>query len=332
MLSRQATAFARMALKASRGTTFLLITLFSFLVFLIITLFLLVDIFNFSFESVAFLPTLILFAAIETAASLAILWRGLRRLSVRTKDISSVVTSIIAAISLSTLLFNSYYKSRLHQRPVYEDSGIISPTQSLPPPFPEWPPPRPSTAFMLPDDFIAGKQNYGGVGKALVAVLQRAGYQEAAFFSVPGGFAVITKMERIEADGTPSQMRWTTHDSPFPSGALASFKLIFSAPEGLYRDFLFVVTDSPFPNDPNRPPDKDQVDSWSPLGFNFLPAEFSATPIQNNTHCVAYVYEFFSRGFKTTATSIDSPISVVEHLQRAGLASLMASNGSPYAP
>src|SRR3546814_19568128 len=105
---------------------------------------------------------------------------------------------------------------------------------------------------------FGGAANLGAVAERLSDALHAAGYVSPAFYSAPGGYALVARLEQIEAAGTPKPvpMRWSTE---LPSGDILSlrdyFSALFSAPQRHYRVIVFVAPDNtsaPSPA-PHRP-------------------------------------------------------------------------------
>src|SRR3546814_13846786 len=96
---------------------------------------------------------------------------------------------------------------------------------------------------------FGGAANLGAVAERLSDALHAAGYESPAFYSAPGGYAMVARLEQIEADGTPKPvpMRWST---ALPSREIFSLRDYFSAllpaPAGHYRLIVFVVSHTPF--------------------------------------------------------------------------------------
>ena len=52
--------------------------------------------------------------------------------------------------------------------------------------------------------------DYNYIASKLEAVLQQAGYSELSYYAVPEGFAILTRLEKINTDGSslPEEERW----------------------------------------------------------------------------------------------------------------------------
>src|SRR6185436_14579195 len=119
------------------------------------------------------------------------------------------------------------------------------------PSFP-WPPPKPSARAELPSSmFVLSSKpapTLAAVGARLVGALEDARYFEYSFYQAPGGFALVARLERMSNDGTPlpEQFRFLEPASDEPFVLSAYVKQLFFAPEGFYRQIVFVVADVPF--------------------------------------------------------------------------------------
>ncbi|MGE0595951.1 MAG: hypothetical protein AB7P07_06285 [Hyphomonadaceae bacterium] len=123
-----------------------------------------------------------------------------------------------------------------------------APTEAQTPPFPRWPPPRASARADLQREIFAGEANLGGVADRLMAALRGAGNARASYYSAPGGFALVARLERIRNDARPEQgaarfVEPRAEDAFKPDDPLGFVEALFFAPEGRYRQVVFVVSD-----------------------------------------------------------------------------------------
>src|SRR3546814_413007 len=179
-------------------------------------------------------------------------------------------------------------------------------SESDTPAFP-WPPPRATVRTVLDRDMtFGGAANLGAVAERLSDALHAAGYESPAFYSAPGGYAMVARLEQIEADGTPKPvpMRWST---ALPSREIFSlrdyFSALFSAPEGHYRVIVFVVSDKPFATSRGAA-SREQAAAWLQGGLNLLPAAIANLPVSANHACTALIYQFHKQGFQGEAVSV----------------------------
>ena len=75
-----------------------------------------------------------------------------------------------------------------------------------------WPPPTPTTQAVLDRTLLArNAATLGDVAERLTTALAGLGYSERSFYRAPGGFALATRLEQIEFNGTPKAepLRWS---------------------------------------------------------------------------------------------------------------------------
>jgi hypothetical protein len=193
--------------------------------------------------------------------------------------------------------------------------------------FPEfpWPAPRPSEApLKLPHDRIvaslgADKSLYG-VGQHLTAAINSAGYAEYTFYAVPDGFALVSRLERIEADGRPSPNGFRYIQPGQEPFSLTSYLSgLFVAPVGRYRQIVFVVTDVPVIA---TAPALTQGRAGQLLreGADRLPTNFRQMPFTADHDVTALIYEFQKTGQVGNMQQMEGgPLSARDHLTRSGL-------------
>jgi hypothetical protein len=196
----------------------------------------------------------------------------------------------------------------------------------LPPRYPSfpWPPPPASASINISQRVIP--QTAGGgarmrdVDRRLRAALDRCGYVEKKYFTVPEGFAVVTRLERISADGTPlSPGRWSLETGPMHSFDLGEYlRRLFTANPGHFRIIVFITTSKPF-TESGAPIDAATAQRWFHEGLNRLPAELGARLVSEQDETTALIYEFERLEGKDPAFVSQSVIGAVAHLQRSGL-------------
>ncbi|HZP10667.1 hypothetical protein [Methyloceanibacter sp.] len=195
------------------------------------------------------------------------------------------------------------------------------------PEFP-WPPPRASASYVLPDNLLASYHTVGEVTSAILNALEQSGYVERSFFETkPGGVALVTRLERINDDGTPSAAaeRWPDIGEQYRSSqSLIDFlEGLFYVDPGHYRVIVFVLQDMPFAQSATSVT-ATEARAWLTSGANVLPAGIAARPFggANGGHCTALIYEFASDGSKVHV--VDSRLTGKQHLDKAGLLTSLA--------
>jgi hypothetical protein len=178
---------------------------------------------------------------------------------------------------------------------------------------------------MLPDSLFrtTGRPtpSLSAVGSVLVGALERARYFEYSYYRAPNGFALVARLERIDADGTPlpEEFRFLPPGSQEPFSVTAYIKQLFFAPTGLYRMIVFAVTDQPFTATGA------QLNAASAArllsqGANTLPRELGALLFSDDHHVTALIYEF-RKGTAQGDVSMLTPsrLGARAHLDKSGI-------------
>jgi len=192
-----------------------------------------------------------------------------------------------------------------------------------PPSFP-WPPPAASASYVLPDKLFERDRTVGEVAAAILAALEQSGYVERSFFRTePGGVAMVTRLERINDDGSPSaeQERWPAAAQHVGStrGLLDFLHGLFFVDPGHYRVIVFVLQDLPFSQSAETITAQ-QAHAWLATGMNVLPREIANLSFVGG-HVTVLIYEFASDGSKVQV--VPSQITGKQHLEKAGVLAVL---------
>ena len=211
--------------------------------------------------------------------------------------------------------------------PVAFPPGVSPPVASAPPPsmpaFP-WPPPVASAETAVPDNWLParGAGTLADVAAALERALGAARFPKWSYSSVPDGFALVSRIEQIRADGTPSPepARWSADMPSVASMTLLEFiRALVNAQPGYYRVIVFIVTSRPWPRT-GATPTGAEADQWLARGFNRLPESVGLLPYGPAYRTTALVYEFRKVSNGAVATLLEpSPTSAHEHMAKAGI-------------
>lgn len=201
-------------------------------------------------------------------------------------------------------------------------SGILGQLPEFP-----WPPPAASATVELPAAFLsrAGGQmkTLGDLREELDDALEQCGYMDRSFYSVPGGFAIATRLEQIKPDGTPMDVpaRWAAQLQPLQGKwNLADYvKALFTARVGFYRVIVFVVTSQPFTQGP-QPLTSARAAALVGQGADRLPTSMAKKAISDSYGCTALIYEF-RQPEMGLAARLDQPSELPgqTHLEKARL-------------
>jgi hypothetical protein len=177
----------------------------------------------------------------------------------------------------------------------------------------------------LPDKLLERYHTLKEATDAILTALESTGYVERSFFRTePGGIALVTRLERIEADGSPAHPgRWASAESTYPSAQdLINFlRGLFFVKKGHYRLIIFVIQETPFVLSQKSMPEP-EARALIGKGANTLPMATAKRPFNDN-HCTALIYEFSSDG-KSVEFLAESPLTGKQHLDKAGVLSLLA--------
>lgn len=132
---------------------------------------------------------------------------------------------------------------------------------------------------------------------------------EARLFGVPGGFALLTKPERIKQDGTPlpGQSRWSDALMS-PMNVSEYLGRLFMNEAGWFRQIAFVITSEPL----FTLGDGVLPDMWG--GGVTLPEEIGEQTLTGRK-CYALVYAWERR--RGGSARVYHALSVESHLRRA---------------
>jgi hypothetical protein len=162
----------------------------------------------------------------------------------------------------------------------------------------------------------------GDVDKLLTDALSETGQVERSYFGVPGGFALVTRLEQINPDGSSKSGddRWATTTGPLHKFSLDAYlKALFGSAPGYFRVIVFTVTDQPFSVTGN-PITEGTAIGWLGEGLNRLSGEIAVLPYTANHACTALIYEFETAGGANAPTVIvPGRLGGLVHLQKLGI-------------
>jgi hypothetical protein len=165
------------------------------------------------------------------------------------------------------------------------------------------------------------------VGAQLVKALAQAKYFEYRYYRAPNGFALVARLERIATDGTPltEDFRFLLPGSQEPFSLAAYVRRLFFAPEGLYRQIVFVVSDEPFTAS-GRNLDARAAAELLSDGANRLSKEFGTLEFTVQHAVTALIYEFQKSAKEgDVATLTSGRLGARTHLDKAGIYSALST-------
>lgn len=189
------------------------------------------------------------------------------------------------------------------------------------PQFP-FPPPPASANETVPRDLLVGAKEdpqLRDVDLALSAAFRQCSYGEKSYYAVPNGFAIASRIEQMNADGSPNDDRWSMDVTPLRKFSVEAYlRALFRARPGHYRVIVFLVTDQPFEQEGPKVTSK-QAALWVASGFNKLPRDVGEQPLSEDHSCTALIYEFSRVGGGEPTFVEPSQVTGELHLQKSGL-------------
>jgi hypothetical protein len=198
-------------------------------------------------------------------------------------------------------------------------------SQDVLPAFP-WQPPRPSARLEL--TAFNGQQytTLGRIADGLASAAKTAGLTDVTYFSVPGGFAILLRPERIDATLAPLVPRYDSEEGNALEGLFSFLSGVFASTIDR-RQFAFIVTNRTIEANADLVDyTPSQLEKAFGRGAKALPASVRLTARPAGCKVTAMVYHFRrqrdDRLNQSFASASKEPVIAREHLTRAGLAGL----------
>ena len=160
-----------------------------------------------------------------------------------------------------------------------------------------WPPPSASAAVEIPRKYLVRDEEttlLKDVNRIIELALDKNEYDEKKYYAVPAGFALVTRMERIESDGTPmrGKKRWALELQPLSRFSFSEYlKALLGSDPGYYRIFVFIVTPHAFEQS-GAEISAEEAKEWFRRGMNKLPIRIGEMNFSNEYSCSVLIYEF----------------------------------------
>lgn len=156
-----------------------------------------------------------------------------------------------------------------------------------------WPPPRPSSRMSLPREPFLNAFDLDRVSSILISALRTAGYWEYSFHGAGNGFALVTRFERMNEDGSQvtKNLRYQLPHREEPFSLSSYIQKLFFAAQGYYRLIVFVVTDRTY-SATGKSIDELKALSLLSEGANVLPPEYARKEFSKGHSVDVLIYEF----------------------------------------
>jgi hypothetical protein len=179
-----------------------------------------------------------------------------------------------------------------------------------------------ASAFeVVPRELIVGSKERPLLKDARAALsfaFSECGYGEKSYYAVPDGFAMASRIEQMNEDGTPADDRWSLEVKPLRSFSLKGYlEALFRARPGRYRVVVFIVTNHPF-EQTSAKVSADDASSWVSKGLNALPPEIGDRGYTDEHICTALIYEFKCAAGRKPQFVEPSEMTGRTHLERVG--------------
>ncbi|HEY9225443.1 MAG TPA: hypothetical protein VIP11_02270 [Gemmatimonadaceae bacterium] len=199
--------------------------------------------------------------------------------------------------------------------------GPSQPTPAFP-----WPPPQASAMSSVPLSVLRQGGRSLTTLRTISDVLEEAlaanGYSERVFYSIPRGFALVTRIEQIDDVGQPlaGARRWATDPRPPTEFTISGYlRALLHGTPGHFRVIVFGVTAEPF-SQSTASVTREETANWLREGLNSLPAPIGALAIDDRLRITALIYEFEISGTGGSPTfSMPGRLSGDDHLNNAGI-------------
>lgn len=182
-----------------------------------------------------------------------------------------------------------------------------------------WPPPDFSTRTLLDRTFFVDSKKLEDVDDILVKALNHLKYSERAYFYIPNGFALVTRIEQINENGEslPPPDRWSVKTKSMTKLSWYSYiKTLFFSTPGYFRIIVFIVTNKPFTSS-GKKINNSTASNWLNSGLNVLPEKIKRKKFSSDYNCTALIYEFKKPESKEAYLLTPSSITADDHLQKS---------------
>jgi hypothetical protein len=187
-------------------------------------------------------------------------------------------------------------------------------------PFLPWPPHTPSSFEDISSSFRT-RTSLGEIASQIRSRIAVRGYDTLRYFSVPGGFAMATDLERV-GRGRPvaTADRWTSGKRGGLGSLMDYWRRLLAGENDRFRVFVFIITDLDVQND-QESASSDDLRRWKATGRPSLSRQRASATALPGTRIWLYAYEFSasrSKGAELIQNERD-PLRINENKTALGL-------------
>jgi len=191
------------------------------------------------------------------------------------------------------------------------------------PVLPEFPwPPRSSAYTKIPSQYLLTTDRQillRDVAERLETAFRNGGYSQTGYYSVPGGFALVSRLEQFKPNGLPADgpYRWTEQIETPRIFSLDYLAALIKGKVGRYRVIVFVVSNDFFSQASGKRVDSELARKLAIEGASALPESVGSLPYTDSHSCTALIYEFEKTVFDKPAEFKENSTLLAEtHLQK----------------
>ena len=183
-------------------------------------------------------------------------------------------------------------------------------------------PPRASASYDLTSHF-SRTGRLGQIAERIHSALAGCGYYEHQYYYLEGGFALVTRIEQFNRDGSSMSepARWSARpvrDENF--NWRAYLRSLFTSDPGHFRVFVFMVTNRAWTMNTSHQVSREDAENWLSEGANRLPETIANREVPSGTNITALVYEFtVEESTGEARLSLPSELSSYTHLLRSNI-------------
>ena len=164
--------------------------------------------------------------------------------------------------------------------------------------------PHPSSFCKIPQNLLYIKSDttsISQIAEKIETALNVAGFTDILYLKIDKGVALVTRIEQIDqnANCLPGNKRWQNGISPTTFKSLNEYiESLLIGEKGYYRLILFTITNSEvifsvLNGNPNKAITSDSLyNIVFSEGYPVFPEEMKKEKYTEETHCVAWIYEF----------------------------------------
>jgi hypothetical protein len=184
----------------------------------------------------------------------------------------------------------------------------------------ELPPPKPSSSYVFDKSQFEKYKKLREIDGIISGALSANGYTEKSYFAVPNGFALVTRIEKMNEDGTSVEPpdRWNIDKLNLKFSIRNYLKALFFGTTGYYRVIVFVVTDKSF-NTSKKKISRREAYAWLNEGNLTLPDYIGNMNFSNKHQIVSLVYEFSKKESAEPVFSDPSKLTGSIHLTQSNI-------------